>query len=409
MKINTNIVQKLFKAFNSKIAIGLHIHCLQDNSTKCSATVLSNLNGTIEILSQVSNKPLEQILCDLECKADKICLVITGAPVLRKIVDTNFNPQKDIFDYLPSGVKYTDFIYQTRNVGNDLELHLCRSDVISKIESIIRTHYPTSKIQSAVLGPLPCDGYINNETAEIEDGYYSIQITNKSISNYKQATSSRSGDINFYGEVIMSNYIHSYFSALRILSMNNSIKTSMQKVFDKRTEDQYYKSLSIKIIPTITILILLLSVITYSSLNQSIKTLNTNQSITLAQEIKIKKLVEESEKIKKKKGLYNMLNIGKKSSNAFYINSLMRIIPENIILSRLSLFPIHDKDIHNKNKIHFKSDEGYMEGSYTEITDLYNYMNTIIEQNLVRNLKIEYAKEDTKSNKYNFKFSFQTK
>lgn len=396
-----SIIQKI-----TKECVGMSIWTTSEGEMRIHLVVISQVKNSLKITRTTSHNDFNEVFEQIPVRSPLI-VSIDGYGIIHKSVNQE-DYNEGISKVLPNA-KLSDLYIQKTDQSEVKKVifSVARKDKINEIFTLLNNagFYPYNIILGpfSILNLLP----LISQEEEINIPEYKFSIKNRTIISFKRADRiNTSQTIAFGDEEILSDYLVAVSNCLGFFSPGISITNNITALETQRKE-----YLSKKIIHAAG-LVILLFIFTMLIVNFSMYTKYRSENQILEQTIRTgKRLMQETDSLKEiLKSKKELAEAGSDKSTkfyAYYSDQLASIIPSQITLDRICIYPI-EKSSKNRNMPVFKKGTILISGKFVVPGYLEKMIRRASSFNWVKDVKI-LSYKDMGSDPASFELEINTK
>lgn len=383
------LLEKLIHTFIQGDIYGVEV--LNEKDTQRFFVILCNIKkGKLNRIESKEFQDVSGLFSYLS--ADIPCVLnITGNGVINKqVANTSSYREKVLFNSKPSSFYWEEYFQ-----NKDIFLSVARKELIDNTIKSFET--AKFKIVQINIGSFGLHIFKNISTLDLFSNTQQVFIENGEIKDAVSKNIDDTKNVTIGDEEISSKFLLSYASIANYIFPSSDFKKI--EINTNRKEDYLYAKATQKIgIPFVIGLFAFMVVgyFTNSLLNDRISNL-TSQNTEL---IKLSNLVDVKRKDKKhKEEILNHSGIADTKFLSFYAWKLISVLPDNIVLEELNIFPLKRK-IEKQKQVSFKNNIITIEGSVNNNENLSTWIKEIKNYSWIESAEVKDFKKERYTNRF---------
>jgi len=320
---------------------GIEISSLNNRDTYL-VSLLQKRKTELELEQQFEVESIHLISTKLP-KNQHAFLVINTSQVLFKKVTTTSSNQNTILNVAFPNINGNEFYYEIISGNNNTSfISLCRKEYVDdiiadfKAKNIVVTSFSlSSNIIAEITDFIPSKSILSSNATIILNGNISdINITN---------TITKQEEYNINGLPTLNKYILSLSGALTTFLNTNHRISNFEEKTNSLTKDFKHLILFKKGLQGALILFLLILLLNFFLFNHYYTKVNELQQTSEVNTINKNAILSLDKKLKKTEKLATDILKSSASRSSFYVNEIIKIIPNSILLSELNYQPLQKR------------------------------------------------------------------
>jgi len=332
-------------------------------------------------------------------KKQHVFLAVNTSHVLFKKVTTSSTNQNAILNAAFPNINTQDFYYEIISGNNNTSfIALCRRNYVDtiiddfKAKNIFVTSFSLS----------------NNLITEITDfvTLKSIQSSNAQISLDHKITdvsitdaNNNQEEYNVNGLLTLSRYVLSLSGALTsFLNTNNRVSNSEEKI-NSLFEGFKHQILFKKVLQGSLIVFLVALLLNFFLFNHYFSKVNELQQTSQVNTINKNAVLSLDKKLKKTEKIATDILKSSASKSSFYVNEIIKLIPNSVLLSELNYQPLQ-KRIKKGQNILIQNNTIIISGVSSESESFSNWIKQLENQDWIHTIDIFYSDTNTSRSEF---------
>ena len=376
---------------------GIEISSLENKETYLVSS-LQKRKTELELDQQFQVESIDLISGKLP-KNQHVFLAINTSHVLFKSVTTSSNNQNAILNTAFPNINTKDFYYEIISGNNNTSfIALCRKKYVDEIIDSLKAK--NIFVTSFSLG----NNLISEITAFIT--LKSIQSSNAVITLNDNITDVnltstiiKQEEYNVNGLITLNKYILSLSGALTaFLNTNNRISNSDEKI-NSLFQDFKHQILFKKGLQGSLIVFLVALLLNFFLFNHYFNNVNELQQTAQVNVVNKNAVLSLDKKLKKTEKIATDILKSSASKSSFYVNEIIKLIPNSVLLSELNYQPLQ-KRIKKDQNILIQNNTIIISGVSSESESFSNWIKQLENQDWIQTIDIFYSDTNTSRSEF---------
>ncbi len=389
----------MFERIKTYLLYGKHFcgveHTSKNNEAVIHVTILKKKKKEVDVKDSFSSKSNKNAAKKLP-KKQSIFLIINDEHVLTKVFDNESLDGTKLVNKAFPNINISEFYYEIIQQDTKCFISICRKAYVGALIKsytdldiyVVHFSFGNSIVSNTI-------AYIDNEFVSTSNALVSLR--NNSIETIELVENIKETHYNINGLNTSNTYLLSLSGALtRILSTYNPIINFQEKrnelitVFKQiRFFNQFLKVGSVFILG-----VLLVNFLFFNFYFNNVKALNETSQLNQTTKSKIIKLNETVGKAQKMTD--DMLK-SSASKSSFYINAIVKSLPESILLSEINYQPL-EKNIKRGKTIVLNQNTIIVSGASNNSTSYSKWITLLEAMTWINNVEVDsYSDSKTSS------------